>query len=53
MIRLHDYGRSSACYRVRIALNLFGLEYDRIRVNLLAGDQRGHGEAGVIVRACS
>ena len=26
---LHDYARSSAAYRVRIALNLKGLEYDR------------------------
>ena len=37
---LHDYAKSSACYRVRIALNLKGLEYDRHKVNLLDGDQR-------------
>jgi maleylacetoacetate isomerase len=37
---LHDYAKSSAAYRVRIALNLKGLEYDRHPVNLLDGDQK-------------
>ena len=36
---LHDYYRSSASYRVRIALNLKGLEYERRPVNLAAGEQ--------------
>ena len=36
---LHDYYRSSASYRVRIALNLKGLEYDSRPVNLAAGEQ--------------
>ena len=31
---LYDYYRSSACYRVRIALNLKGIEYESRRVNL-------------------
>ncbi|MEM1401525.1 MAG: glutathione S-transferase N-terminal domain-containing protein, partial [Pseudomonadota bacterium] len=35
MITLYDYWRSSACYRVRIALNLLGLEYRTEFVNLL------------------
>ena len=39
-IILHDYFRSSACYRVRIALNLKGVEYDRHPVNLADGDQK-------------
>lgn len=39
-IVLHDYFRSSACYRVRIALNLKGLDYDRVVVNLANGEQQ-------------
>ena len=39
-ITLYDYWRSSASYRVRIALNLKGLAYDRVVVNLLAGEHR-------------
>jgi len=38
---LHDYWRSSASYRVRIALNLKGVEYESVAVNLLDGEQRG------------
>jgi maleylacetoacetate isomerase len=37
---LHDYFRSSAAYRVRIALNLKGIEHDKVSVDLRAGDQR-------------
>ena len=37
---LHDYYRSSASYRVRIALNIKGIEYDRQPVNLLEGEQK-------------
>ena len=36
---LHDYFRSSAAYRVRIALNLKGVDYDRHSVNLAKGGQ--------------
>jgi maleylacetoacetate isomerase len=36
---LHDYFRSSASYRVRIALNLKGIVYDSAPVDLRAGDQ--------------
>ncbi|MBP9184009.1 MAG: maleylacetoacetate isomerase [Fuscovulum sp.] len=39
MITLYDYWRSSASYRVRIALNLLGLEYRAVPVNLL---ERAH-----------
>jgi len=39
-IILHDYYRSSACYRVRIALNLKGIEYEKKPVNLLESEQR-------------
>jgi maleylacetoacetate isomerase len=38
---LYDYFRSSAAYRVRIALNLKGLEYERRFIHLRKGDQRG------------
>lgn len=40
-IVLHDYWRSSAAYRLRIALNLLGLDHTRHAVDLLAGDHRG------------
>jgi maleylacetoacetate isomerase len=40
MIRLFDYFRSSASYRVRIGLNLKGVEYERIDISLLDGKQR-------------
>lgn len=39
-ITLFDYARSSACYRVRIALNLAGLTYDKVPVNLLTGEHK-------------
>lgn len=37
---LYGYYRSSAAYRVRIALNLKGLSYRQQAVNLLKGEQR-------------
>jgi maleylpyruvate isomerase len=37
MLKLYDYWRSSASYRVRIALNLKGVEYEQIPVNILPG----------------
>jgi maleylacetoacetate isomerase len=39
-IVLHDYFRSSASYRVRIALNLKGLSYEQRPVSLVAGEQQ-------------
>ena len=41
--RLYDYPRSSACYRVRIALNLKGIAYEAVPVNLLEGEQKAPG----------
>jgi maleylacetoacetate isomerase len=37
---LYDYYRSSAAYRVRIALNIKGIEYECRPVNLLESEQR-------------
>ncbi|MEZ5708243.1 MAG: maleylacetoacetate isomerase [Blastomonas sp.] len=39
-ILLFDYWRSSASYRVRIALNLKGVDYQAVPTSLLAGEQR-------------
>ena len=40
-MKLYSYFRSSAAYRVRIALNLKGLDYTTLPVNLLLGEQNG------------
>ena len=39
-MKLYSYFRSSAAYRVRIALALKGLAYDYIPIHLLKGEQR-------------
>jgi maleylacetoacetate isomerase len=39
-VTLHDYWRSSSAYRVRIALNLLGIPYRAIPVDLTTGAQR-------------
>lgn len=42
-VTLHGYWRSSAAYRVRIALNLKGVDYAQVSHDLRAGDQRDAG----------
>lgn len=37
---LYDYWRSSASYRVRIALNLLGIGYEAVPINLLAKEHK-------------
>lgn len=44
-MQLHGYFRSSAAYRVRIALNLKGLPYDSLPVHLTRGGGEQHGDA--------
>jgi maleylpyruvate isomerase len=39
-LTLHGYWRSSAAYRVRIALNLKGVDYAQVSHDLRAGEQR-------------
>jgi maleylacetoacetate isomerase len=37
---LYDYRRSSAAYRVRIALNIKGVDYESRPINLIEGEQK-------------
>lgn len=44
-MRLHSYWRSSASYRVRIALNLKGLAYETVPVSLVTEGGQQHNPA--------
>lgn len=46
-LTLHDYWRSSSAYRVRIALNLKGVDYRGVEVDLLGNEQLGEAYAAV------
>ena len=45
-MKLYGYFRSSTSYRLRLALQLKGLEYENCPVNLLEGQQKGEAFAG-------
>ena len=47
-MKLHNYFRSSASFRVRIALELKGLRYDYVAVNLARGDHRQEPYASML-----
>ncbi|MBT8423700.1 MAG: maleylacetoacetate isomerase [Silicimonas sp.] len=46
-MKLYSYWQSTTSYRVRAVLNLKGVEYDILPVNLLTGEQRGVGYRGM------
>lgn len=46
-MKLYSFWRSTTSYRVRAALNLKGLVYDTISVDLIAGDQAATGYAAI------
>ena len=48
-MKLYNYFRSSASFRVRIALQLKGLSYDYLPVHLAKGEQKQSGFAAVTV----
>lgn len=41
-MKLYDYFRSTACYRVRIALNLKGIDYEKIAIHLINNGGEQH-----------
>lgn len=43
--KLYEYWRSSAAYRVRLALNLKGLDYEHVSVSLAPGDAEHRKDA--------
>lgn len=47
MLKLYDYWRSSAAYRVRIGLNLKGVAYESIAVNLVKDEQFAPAYRGI------
>ena len=46
-MKLYTYNRSSAAYRVRIALNLKGIDWESEAVNLPSGEEQGEAYRAV------
>jgi len=44
-VKLYDYWRSTAAYRVRIGLNLKGIDYEQVPVHLVKDGGQQHGAA--------
>ena len=44
-LRLHDYAASANCYKVRLALAQLGIEYERVPVDIFAGETLTDGFA--------
>ncbi len=44
-MRLYDFWRSSAAYRVRIALNIKGADYESVPINIAPGTDEQHAES--------
>jgi len=40
-LKLYDHPLSGNCYKIRLLLSLLGLEYERVPVDILAGESRG------------
>ncbi|MBA2460897.1 MAG: glutathione S-transferase family protein [Actinobacteria bacterium] len=40
MLRLHDFAASANCYKVRLLLAQLGIEYERVPVDLFAGESQ-------------
>jgi len=40
VLRLHDFGPSANCYKVRLLLAQLGLSYERVPVDIFAGDSQ-------------
>jgi glutathione S-transferase len=40
MIRLHDFAASANCFKARMLLSQLGLEYERVPVDIFAGDSQ-------------
>ena len=44
-LKLYDYWRSSAAYRVRIGLSLKGVAYEAVPINILPGKNEQFSES--------